>query len=131
MRRSASKGGQAVRRLGGWTLLAASLTAYPPSRLSAQQVNNSGALFLVFPVGARAVGMGQSAAALDGSGEAAFWNPSGLATMTNDEFALHSASLVSGATNALTAFFPRRGIGVLGGAVSLVDYGDQDVVDSR
>ena len=104
-------------------------------RLIAQTVpadaaQNAGGLFLLFPVGARAVGMGQSAAALDGSGEAAFWNPSGLATMNNDEFALHSASLVSGATNALTAFFPRRGIGVLGGAVYLVDYGDQDVVDS-
>src|SRR2546425_826726 len=94
MRRSASKGGQAVRRLGGWTLLAASLTVYPPSRLSAQQVNNSGALFLVFPVGARAVGMGQTAAALDGRGEAAFWNPAGLATLEKNEFGLQTATLV-------------------------------------
>jgi len=111
------------------------LSAAVSLRLSGQAIapegtQNAGGLFLLFPVGARAVGMGQSAVALDGGGEAVFWNPSGLATMENGEFALHSASLVAGATNALTAFFPRRGIGVLGGAVYLVDYGDQDVVDS-
>src|SRR2546422_9183460 len=78
MRRRASEG---VGRLA----LALVLTAYPPDRLASQQVNNSGALFLVFPVGARAVGMGQTAAALDGRGEAAFWNPAGLATLEKNE----------------------------------------------
>src|SRR2546425_9172517 len=130
MRRSASKGGQAVRRVGGWTLLAASIPAYPPSRLSAQQVNNSGALFLVFPVGARAVGMGQTAAALDGRGEAAFWNPAGLATLEKNEFGLQTATLVAGNTDALTAYFPSHRVGVLGGAIYLVDYGDLDRTDA-
>src|SRR3989475_1337358 len=111
------------------------LSAGPPVHLGAQAIaadgaQNAGGLFLLFPVGARAVGMGQSAVTLEGSGEAVFWNPAGLATMETGEFALHSASLVAGATNALTAFFPRRGIGVFGGAVYLVDYGDQEVVDS-
>src|SRR5207247_6520667 len=79
-------------------------------RLIAQTVpadaaQNAGGLFLLFPVGARAVGMGQSAAALDGSGEAAFWNPSGLATMTNDEFALPAPSLDSGPPKRPPALF--------------------------
>jgi len=91
---------------------------------------NSGALFLLFPVGAEAVGLGQTAVSLDGHGEAAFWNPAGLATMGTAEFGLHTANLAAGNTNALTAFFPKRGIGVIGGAVYLVDYGDQDVNDS-
>src|SRR2546428_10100140 len=99
MRRRASEG---VGRLA----LALVLTAYPPDRLASQQVNNSGALFLVFPVGARAVGMGQTAAALDGRGEAAFWNPAGLATLEKNEFGLQSATLVAGNTDALTAYFP-------------------------
>src|SRR6266566_23955 len=53
MRRRASEGGQAVRRLDGQILsfVLWLLTAYPPIRLPAQQVDNSGALFLVFPVG--------------------------------------------------------------------------------
>ena len=116
--------------------MAVLLTTRPTDRLSAQavtdagQVQNSGALFLLFPVGAQAVGMGQTAVALDGRGEAAFWNPAGLATLPLGEFALHSANLAAGNTSALTAFFPSRRIGVLGGAVYLVDYGDEDVNDS-
>src|SRR2546425_10661183 len=94
-----------------------------PRAVSAQEPPlNAGALFLVFPVGAQAVGMGQTATAAAGRGEAAFWNPAGLATLSEDEFALHSATLVAGKSNVLAAYFPSRGIGVLGGAVSLVGY---------
>src|SRR5213080_3822901 len=82
MRRSTSRSSQADRRTGGQTLWFALLvlSASPPIRLSAQELaNNAGALFLLFPVGAQAVAMGQTAATLDGRGEAAFWNPAGLA----------------------------------------------------
>src|SRR2546425_7450986 len=125
MRRRASEGGWADGRMGGWgaAALLTWLPAYPPNRLSAQQVNNSGALFLVFPVGARAVGMGQTAAALDGRGEAAFWNPAGLATLEKNEFGLQSATLGAGNTGALTAYFPSPRDRVLGGAADPVDYG--------
>src|SRR5213595_802686 len=124
--------GWAVGRLGGWVLPIAVLvlTAEPPNRLDGQELPlNAGALFLVFPVGAQAVGMGQTATAAAGRGEAAFWNPAGLATLTDDEFALHSATLVAGRSNVLGAYFPSRGIGVIGGAVYLVDYGDLDRTD--
>lgn len=101
------------------------LSTAPLSRAGAQdQPLNSGALFLVFPVGARAAGMGQAALALDGRGEAAFWNPAGLASLTTGEFGLHAATLVAGRTTTVTAFFPKAGIGVIGGAAYLVDYGD-------
>src|SRR5437899_2404065 len=101
-----------------------------PRAVSAQELPlNAGALFLVFPVGAQAVGMGQTATPAAGRGEAAFWNPAGLATLSDDEFALHSASLVAGRSNVLGAYFPSRGIGVIGGAVYLVDYGDLDRTD--
>ncbi|PYP54756.1 MAG: hypothetical protein DMD40_15730 [Gemmatimonadetes bacterium] len=106
------------------------LSIIPTVQLSSQELPlNAGALFLVFPVGAQAVGMGQTATAAAGRGEAAFWNPAGLATMSDDEFALHSASLVAGRSNVLGAYFPSRGIGVIGGAVYLVDYGDLDRTD--
>ncbi len=75
--------------------------------------------------------MGQTATAAAGRGEAAFWNPAGLATLSDDEFALHSASLVAGRSNVLGAYFPSRGIGVIGGAVYLVDYGDLDRTDQN
>ena len=95
---------------------------------SAPDLTNAGALFLLLPVGAEGVGMGQVGVTLQGRGEAVFWNPAGLATMTSSEFNLNTASLVAGPTNAITLFVPRRGIGVFGVGVYLVDYGDEDVV---
>ena len=80
-------------------------------RLIAQEPPlNTGALFLVFPVGARAVGMGQTAMGAEGHGDAAFWNPAGLATMETNEFALHSATLVAGRSHVLGVYFPSRAI---------------------
>lgn len=92
--------------------------------------DNAGALFLVFPVGARAVGMGQAALADGGTGEAAFWNPAGLAELRTSSFELHTVSLPAGRTHAVTAYFPSSRIGVFGGAIYLVDYGDIARTDS-
>src|SRR2546428_12971051 len=83
-------------------------------------------MFLVYPVGAGAVGMGQTASALDGRGEAAFWNPAGLATLEKNEFGLQSATLVAGNTDAVTAYFPSHRLGVLGGANHPLDDGHHD-----
>src|SRR5207245_1761229 len=125
---------------GTWSsatfLAAICLSIFPSFRLSvfdlsAQEIaTNAGALFLLFPVGAQAVAMGQTAAALEGRGEAAFWNPAGLATIDHAELAFNTASLAAGATHALTAYFPPHGFGVLGGALYLVDYGDLERTDS-
>jgi len=140
MRQSTSDGTLERWNGGTWSwatfLTAICLSIFPSFRLSvfdlsAQALaNNSGALFLLFPVGAQAVAMGQTAATLDGRGEAAFWNPAGLATLEHSEFALNTASLAAGATHALTAYYPSHGFGVLGGAVYLVDYGDLERTDS-
>ena len=131
--RQRTSDGRADWRTGGPVVPLALLllSACPPVRLSAQELpTNAGALFLLFPVGAQAVAMGQTAAALDGRGEAAFWNPAGLATMERSEVALNTASLAAGPTHALTAYFPSRGLGVLGAAVYLVDYGNLERTDS-
>src|SRR6266567_3741517 len=114
MRRKASEGLSDGLTVGRYLvpIVILILSASPTVRLSGQELPlNAGALFLVFPVGAQAVGMGQTATAAAGRGEAAFWNPAGLATMSDNEFALHSASLVAGRSNVLGAYFPSRGIG--------------------
>src|SRR2546425_13246637 len=119
MRRSLSR-----RALECGTVGIVFLSNIPTVQLCAQEPPlNAGALFLVFPVGAQAVGMGQTATAAAGRGEAAFWNPAGLATLSDDEFALHSASLVAGKSSVLGAYFPSRGIGVIRRAGDLVGYG--------
>jgi hypothetical protein len=106
------------------------LSAPPAVRLSAQSLDNSGALFLQLPIGAQAVGMGQTAVTLEGRGEAAFWNPAGLATIPQSELALENGSLAAGSVHALTAYFPSHRLGVIGGAFYMLDYGDLDRTDS-
>jgi hypothetical protein len=100
------------------------LAGWPATGAAAQGVSNAGALFLEFPVGARAVGMGQTGIADGGTGEAAFWNPAGLADLATASFELHTVALAAGRTHAVTVFVPSSAIGVFGGAVYLVDYGD-------
>jgi len=133
MRRSRSDGWPDGLTAGRAAIAFLMLAVGPSGRRAVAQEApiNAGALFLVFPVGAQAVGMGQTAMAASGRGDAAFWNPAGLASLSDDEFALHSATLVAGRSNVLGAYFPSRGIGVLGGAVYLVDYGDLDRTDNN
>jgi hypothetical protein len=113
----------ALTMVAAWPSLASAAGQDPPL--------NTGALFLVFPVGAKAVGMGQTGMAIGGRGEAAFWNPAGLATLADDEFSVHSATLVAGRSHVLGAYFPSNGIGVIGGALYLVDYGDLERTDQN
>jgi hypothetical protein len=107
-------------------------STFTTTRAAAQdQPLNAAALFLLFPVGATTVGMGQTAAAADGHGEVVFQNPAGVASLTSSEFALHTATLAAGPTNAITAFFPHHGIGVFGATLYLADYGDLELTDSN
>lgn len=127
-RRRSSVGAGALLRGAAMTTL---LAGWPAAGAVAQgSPSNAGALFLEFPVGARAVGMGQTGVADGGNGEAAFWNPAGLADLVTASFELHTVALAAGRTHAVTAYFPNSRIGVFGGAVYLVDYGDLERTDS-
>src|SRR5436309_13103994 len=93
------------------------LSIIPTVQLSSQDLPlNAGALFLVFPVGAQAVGMGQTATAAAGRGEAALWNPARPATLSGGELPVHHAKLVAGRSTDVGADIPSRGIAVLRGA---------------
>lgn len=128
MRRRRSDPGARARCWGAAVTLL--LAGWPAIGAAAQGVSNAGALFLEFPVGARAVGMGQTGIADGGTGEAAFWNPAGLADLATASFELHTVALAAGRTHAVTVFVPSSAIGVFGGAVYLVDYGDLERTDS-
>src|SRR5262245_58321381 len=133
MRPRASEAGWEDGRTGGWRTAFALLilSAHSSVRLCAQdQPLNAAALILLFPVGARSVATGQAAAS-EGRGEVVFQNPAGVASLTSSEFALHTSALAAGPTTAITAFFPRRGIGVFGATFYLADYGTQPNVDSN
>lgn len=94
---------------------------------SAQAIASAaeGALFLLVPVGGRATALGQAAAADGGTSEAAFWNPAGLASMENGEFAVHYARTFASNNTVITAFASNHRIGVFGVSGYLVDLGTQ------
>lgn len=100
----------------------------PAAAQSSGAVNNGGAAFLLLPVGARAAGLGQAATADGGTSEAAFWNPAGLATLTQTEFALHHTHTFISDNYALALYVTTGKLGTIGVAGYLVDYGRQDVV---
>jgi hypothetical protein len=100
-----------------------------PAALAAQDDQaTSGAAFLLLPVGARATSLGQAGVADGGSSEAAFWNPAGLATLHESEFAVHYASTFASRNSALALYLVNDRIGTFGVTAYLVDYGSQDIV---
>lgn len=108
-----------------WIALAALWTA--PAAGQGDPVAG-GAAFLLLPVGARATALGQAGVADAGTGEAAFWNPAGLATLPSSEFAVQYAATFASRNTALSLFGTSRRLGTVGVTAYLVDYGTQDQV---
>src|SRR5215207_9152317 len=109
------------------------LLAAPEGRLLAQgSPAQDGALFLLLPVGARAVGMGQAVVADQAGGsEAIWWNPAGLARAEKREAAIHHSQSVIGTGDAVTLLVPSSLLGVLAASVDILNYGSQDVTDGE
>lgn len=117
-------------RVRGALLLALALLA--PSRARGQgELAEDGALFLLLPVGARAVGMGQAVVADRPGSEAVWWNPGALAHADKRELAIHHSQSVVGTGDALTLVIPSSLLGVLAISANILDYGDQPVTDPQ
>src|SRR5215216_6971280 len=87
--------------------LVASLSAALAEGASAQgPAAEEGALFLLVPVGARAVGMGQAVVADQPGSEAIWWNPAALARAEKRELAIHHSQSLVGTGDALTLVVP-------------------------
>jgi hypothetical protein len=98
-----------------------------PALASAQA--NAGALDLLYPIGARATGMGTAFVADQGS-ESVWWNPAGLARMTKPEFALDHFQTFVTQGNAISFILPVKPIGVFAVSARLFDYGTGEGLDS-
>jgi hypothetical protein len=83
-----------------------------------------GGAFLLLPVGARAVGLGQAATADGGTSEAVFWNPAGLATLAKGEFAIFHYDAFFGSGDAIAIAAPSARLGTFALTAYLVNYGD-------
>jgi hypothetical protein len=96
-------------------------------RLIAQTgLAQEGALFLLLPVGARSVGMGQAVVADRPGSESVWWNPAAIGASTRREAAIHHSQSVAGTGDAVTIVVPSSLLGVLALSVNIFDYGEQE-----
>ena len=97
---------------------------------AAQDANSTdGALFLLLPVGARAVGMGQAMVAERPGSEAVWWNPSAIARQDKKEIAIHHSQTIAATGDAITFLYPTASVGALALSVNVLNFGDQQITD--
>lgn len=95
-----------------------------PGRAAAQ--TGAEGVFVLLPVGAQAVAMGEAVVALRGGTEQLWWNPAAVGGTAAHEVAIHHSQTVIGQGNALALLWPlgRGGrLGTLGGAANVLDLG--------
>src|SRR5471032_1925767 len=92
-------------------------------------VSTEGALFLLVPVGARAVGIGQATVASDIGSESIWGNPAGLARLAKRELSINHSQTILSTGDALNFVYPAGKAGVLAASAYLVNYGQQDLTD--
>ncbi len=109
------------------TLPGADLAAAPPTPID---MSPEGALFLLLPTGAQAVGMGRAMTALP-SQEAAFCNPAGLGELDRSRFLISRGEHLAGEAVAFSLLLVGPPLGTLGFSYQLLDVGDQDRTDER
>lgn len=110
--------------------LAAPARAQSPSR-DAQDSgsSNEGALFLLLPVGAKAVALGRAMTALAGA-ESVWWNPAGLAEVREGRFLVYRGDHLAGEATAASAILTHSALGTGGISYQLLDVGTIDVTDT-
>ena len=115
-----------MRRL----LSSLALCAVAASPLNSQSVSGSeGALFLLLPTGAQAVGMGQAIVASKSGSEGIWWNPASLAGQDKAELAIHHSKTVAGVGDALTFVLHPHAFGTGAFSVNHLNLGEQQVTD--
>jgi hypothetical protein len=103
-------------------MMAAASVAHAQTGLATE-----GALFLLLPVGARSVGLGQAVVADRPGSEAVWWNPAAIGAATRREAAIHHSQSVAGTGDAVTILVPSSLLGVLALSVNIFDYGEQQL----
>jgi hypothetical protein len=89
-----------------------------------------GAIFLLLPTDAKAVGLGRAVTALPGA-ESVWWNPAGLAELEEDRLLVFRAENVGGEATAASLTLARPGLGALGMSYQLLDFGSISQTDEQ
>jgi len=92
------------------------------------KLGTSGAQFLKIGMG-RGVAMGEAFVAISDDASATFWNPSGLATVTNREISFyHNEWIADVRHDYLTAVFPLGGFGTVGVSITALSMGEMEIL---
>ena len=122
------------RRRSSWRLsacVAAAIAAFgAPAPAAAQKPATEGALFLLLPIGARAVGQGQAIVGDEPGSEAVWWNPAAIARGDRREIAIHHSQTIVATGDAVTLVVPSALLGVLAVGANIVYYGREDITDT-
>jgi hypothetical protein len=114
-----------------WTIAVAAIAALcAPIGVFAQKPATEGALFLLLPIGARAVGEGQAVVADEPGSEAVWWNPAAIARGDKRELAIHHSQTIIAKGDAVTLVIPSALLGVLAIGANVVNYGRQEITDT-
>lgn len=114
----------------GLALLGATGPVHARAQDGGASTGSEGALFLLLPVGARAVALGRVMTTVESS-EAAFWNPAGLAGSDDDEIVLFRGDHVAGTATALSGVWGSPNAGALALSYFLLDAGELEQRDEN
>lgn len=121
-----------MRRLPSSVVLGLALTASLAAQALTQTPSGSeGALFLLLPTGAQAVGMGQAMVAAKPGSEGIWWNPASIGGQGKKELAIHHSKTVAGVADALTFVAPTRRYGTAAFSLNILNIGEQQVKDAN
>ncbi|MFN2637944.1 MAG: PorV/PorQ family protein [Gemmatimonadaceae bacterium] len=111
-------------------LSSVALLALLASSAQAQAASGSeGALFLLLPTGAEAVGMGQAMVAAQPGSEGVWWNPASIASQDKRELAIHHSKTVAGVADALSFVLSKHAYGSAAFSLNILNIGEQQVTD--
>ena len=108
------------------------LLAGAPTAGGAQAGADQATLFLLLPLSARGIAVGQAMMTVGGTSDALWWNPAGLASVRRREVSLHHSQSVVGTGEALALVAPLGRLGVATVGVNVLDFGgDIPAVDNQ
>lgn len=117
-----------MRRL----LSSIALSVFAAGVAPAQTTTGSeGALFLLLPTGAQAVGMGQAMVAAKPGSEGIWWNPASIASQDQKELAIHHSKTIAGVGDAMSFVLPMHSLGTAALSLNILNLGDQQVRDDN
>lgn len=109
--------------------LALTTSLLSPIAASAQGASSDGALFLLLPVGAQTVGMGQATVAERLGSESIWSNPAALGRQEKREAAIHHSETIAARGDVITLVIPRKHLGAFAVSVNVLDFGNQQITD--